>query len=86
MDVFETCKQIYEAVRYFTYGIPVDGVIKNVPTAEYFDENYRFLSPQEFVELEGGVCWDYVEYERTCCENHGLKYHQYYIITDTPPN
>ena len=86
MDVFETCRQIYEAVRYFTYGIPVDGVIKNVPTAEYFDENYRFLSPQEFVELEGGVCWDYVEYERTCCENHGLKYHQYYIITDTPPN
>ena len=86
MDVFETCKRIYEAVRYFTYGIPVDGVIKSVPTAEYFDENYRFLSPQEFVDLEGGVCWDYVEYERTCCENHGLKYHQYYIITDTPPN
>ena len=86
MDIFEKCKRIYEAVRYFTYGIPVDGVIKNVPTAEYFDENYRFLSPQEFVDLEGGVCWDYVEYERTCCENHGLKYHQYYIITDTPPN
>ena len=86
MDVFETCKQIYEAVRYFTYGIPVDGKISNVPSAEYYEKNYRFLSPQEFVDLEGGVCWDYVEYERTCCENHGLKYHQYYIITDTPPN
>lgn len=85
MDLLQKCKQIYEAIRYFTYGIPVDGKIQDV-SGEEFAKNYRFLSPQEFVDLEGGVCWDYVEYERTCCENHGLKYHQYYIITDTPPN
>lgn len=86
MDLFSKCKELYEKIRYFEYGIPVDGVIKNVPSAEYFAKNYRFLKPEEFEKYKGGICWDYVEYERKFLEVNDIDFNQYYLITNTPPN
>jgi archaellum component FlaC len=86
MDLFSKCKALYEKIRYFEYGIPVDGVIKPVPSAEYFVKNYHFLKPEEFEKYKGGICWDYVEYERKCLEVNDIDFNQYYIITNTPPN
>jgi len=86
MDLFSKCKALYEKIRYFEYGIPVDGVIKPVPSAEYFVKNYHFLKPEEFEKYGGGICWDYVEYERKCLEVNDIDFNQYYIITNTPPN
>lgn len=86
MDLFSKCKELYEKIRYFEYGIPVDGVIKNVPSPEYFVKNYRFLKPEEFEKYKGGICWDYVEYERKFLEVNDIDFNQYYIITNTPPN
>lgn len=86
MDLFQKCKELYEKIRYFEYGIPVDGVIKPVPSPEYFAKNYHFLKPEEFEKYGGGVCWDYVEYERKCLEVNDIDFNQYYLITNTPPN
>ena len=86
MDLFSKCKALYEKIRYFEYGIPVDGVIKPVPSAEYFVKNYHFLKPEEFEKYKGGICWDYVEYERKFLEVNDIDFNQYYLITNTPPN
>lgn len=86
MDLFSKCKELYEKIRYFEYGIPVDGVIKNVPSAEYYVKNYHFLKPEEFEKYKGGICWDYVEYERKFLEVNDIDFNQYYLITNTPPN
>ena len=86
MDLFQKCKELYEKIRYFEYGIPVDGVIKPVPSPEYFAKNYHFLKPEEFEKYKGGICWDYVEYERKCLEVNDIDFNQYYLITNTPPN
>ena len=86
MDLFSKCKALYEKIRYFEYGIPVDGVIKPVPSAEYYVKNYHFLKPEEFEKYGGGICWDYVEYERKFLEVNDIDFNQYYIITNTPPN
>lgn len=86
MDLFQKCKELYEKIRYFEYGIPVDGAIKPVPSPEYFAKNYRFLKPEEFEKYEGGICWDYVEYERKFLEVNDIDFNQYYLITNTPPN
>ena len=86
MDLFAKCKELYEKIRYFEYGIPVDGTIKPVPSADYFVKNYHFLKPEEFEKYKGGICWDYVEYERKFLEINDIDFNQYYIITNTPPN
>lgn len=86
MDLFQKCKELYEKIRYFEYGIPVDGIIKGVPSAEYYVKNYHFLKPEEFEKYGGGICWDYVEYERKFLEVNDIDFNQYYLITNTPPN
>ena len=84
--VLSACKDLYKEWSKYDYGIPVDGRIQNIPSASYFDKNYRFLSPEEFKRVGGGVCWDYVEFGAKFLNERGIKYKQLYIITDTPPN
>ena len=85
-STMKACKELYEAWSKFDYGIPIDGKIKNVPSAEYFEKNYRFLSPEDFEKYGGGVCWDFVEWGAKFLRDRGIQFHQYYIQTDTPPN
>ena len=84
--VLSVCKDLYKEWSKYDYGIPVGGRIQNVPSASYFDKNYRFLSPEEFKRVGGGVCWDFVEFGAKFLNERGIKYKQLYIITDTPPN
>ena len=84
--VLSACKDLYKEWSKYDYGIPVDGRIQNIPSASYFDKNYRFLSPEEFKRVGGGVCWDYVEFGAKFLNERDIKYKQLYIITDTPPN
>lgn len=80
------CRDLYKEWSKYDYGIPVNGKIENVPSAEYFEKNYKFLSPSEFKRVGGGVCWDFVEFGSEFLEKRGVAYRQLYIITDTPPN
>ena len=85
-STMKACKELHEAWSKFDYGIPIDGKIKNVPSAEYFKKNYRFLSPEDFEKYGGGVCWDFVEWGAKFLRDRGIQFHQYYIQSDTPPN
>lgn len=85
-NAIEVCKELYDEWSNFEYGIPIDGVLTTVTSAKEFDENYRFLSPDDFEKYGGGVCWDFVEWGAKFLRNKGIKFHQYYIQTDTPPN
>lgn len=85
-STMKACEELHEAWSKFDYGIPIDGKIKNVPSAEYFEKNYRFLSPEDFEKYGGGVCWDFVEWGAKFLRDRGIQFHQYYIQTDTPPN
>lgn len=85
-STMKACEELHEAWSKFDYGIPIDGKIKNVPSAEYFEKNYRFLSPEDFEKYGGGVCWDFVEWGAKFLRDRGIQFHQYYIQTDTQPN
>ena len=85
-NTLEVCKELYDEWTNFEYGIPIDGDLTTVTSAKEFDENYRFLSPDDFEKYGGGVCWDFVEWGAKFLRNKGIKFHQYYIQTDTPPN
>ena len=85
-NTIEACKELYDKWTNFEYGIPIDGDLTTVTSAKEFDENYRFLSPDDFEKYGGGVCWDFVEWGAKFLRNKGIKFHQYYIQTDTPPN
>ena len=85
-NTLEVCKDLYDKWTNFEYGIPIDGELTTVTSAKEFDENYRFLSPDDFEKYGGGVCWDFVEWGAKFLRNKGIKFHQYYIQTDTPPN
>lgn len=88
MTIMESLKALHKEWAKFKYGIPVDGEIQN-GDAEWWDEHYHLLSPEEFVKYKGGVCWDFVEFGREFLIKQGVDpsiIHQIYIITDTPPN
>lgn len=80
------CKELYDRWSNFGYGIPINGNLVFVPSAEYFEKNYRFLSPDDFEKYGGGVCWDFVEWGAKFLRSKGIQFHQYYLQTDTPPN
>lgn len=82
----EACQELHKEWSKFGYGIPINGKLTNVSSAEEFCNNYRFLSPEDFEKYKGGVCWDFVEWGAKFLRRKGVAFHQYYIQTDTPPN
>ena len=84
--VLNACKELHKTWSKFKYGIPINGKISNIPTAHYYYQHYKFLSPHEFEKVGGGVCWDYVEYGSDFLRKKGIQVRTFYILTDTPPN
>lgn len=84
--VKEVAQELYAAWENFSYGIPKKGKIENVPSAEYYDKHYRFLTPEEFEKYGGGICWDYVEWGDQFLQDKDVKFRKFYIWTETPPN
>jgi ribosomal protein S18 acetylase RimI-like enzyme len=82
-DILNTCENLLDFLSQCSYGIPVDGKITEIETAEYFDKHYKLLSPKQFMHYMGGVCWDYVEFEAWYLAKNNLKFHKYYIATNT---
>lgn len=77
------CRDMIDDLKGFKYGIPVNGEIKNVSSSDYYDKNYKSLSPEEFEKYKGGICWDYVEWEEGYLKAYGYDCKKYYIFTDT---
>lgn len=82
-NVLSTCKNLLNFLSKCSYGIPINGKITEVETAEYFDKHYKLLSPKQFMHYMGGVCWDYVEFEAWYLTKNNINFHKYYIATNT---
>lgn len=83
--VFKACQQLHDKWSKFKYGIRVEDGSYNIPSAEYFNKHYRFLS-DGFVKYGIGVCWDYVSYGNEFLNKKHIEHSCYFILTDTPPN
>lgn len=84
--ILSICKQLLCMWSNCSYGIPIDGKIEDIPSPKYFDKHYKLLSPEQFMKYGGGVCWDYVEFGNEFLTNANIKFHKYYISTDTIDN
>lgn len=86
MNTLNICKELFDIWKNCRYGIPAKGKIKDVPSAKYFYKHYKLLSPEQFIEYNGGVCWDYVEFGDWLLSNNNVKFHKYYISMNTENN
>lgn len=67
-------------LNMYEYGIPIDGIITDISSMEYYDKNYKSLSPKEFDDLKGGICWDYVRYQDYYLSKYDITHSNYFII------
>ena len=67
-------------LNLYEYGLPINGVITDVTSAEYYDKNYKSLSPKEFDTYKGGICWDYVRYQDAYLTKKRVRHVNYFII------
>lgn len=67
-------------LNLYEYGLPVNGVITDVTSGEYYDKNYKSLSPKEFDTYKGGICWDYVRYQDAYLTKKRVRHVNYFII------
>ena len=67
-------------LNLYEYGLPINGVITDVTSADYYDKNYKSLSPKEFDTYKGGICWDYVRYQDAYLTKKRVRHVNYFII------
>lgn len=61
------------------YGIGYKGKLITDPTNADYNEKWHCLSPEEFLEYHGGVCYDYVEWEADYLKKHDIKFKKFHI-------
>lgn len=72
-----------DLLNTFDYGL-IDNkkhkLITDFPDNKFINL-YRTISPKDFEKYKGGVCWDYVEYERYYFNKYfkDIKFKTYYI-------
>ena len=66
-------------LNLFEYGIPLNGIIQNVTSPDYYAKYFRYLTPEEFKRANGGICWDYVAYQTEFLSKNGYDYTNYFI-------
>lgn len=80
--VLNTLLEMNRELNMYEYGIPKNGIIQDIPSEEYYYENWRYLSPKEFSKVKGGTCWDYVAYQTEYLASKGITARNFYIIDD----
>lgn len=75
----QTILDMNKRLNQFEYGIPVNGNIKTIPGGTEYAKYYKYLPPKDFEKYNGGVCWDYVEYQRHYLDKKGIKVTTYFI-------
>lgn len=83
-NVLSICKELTDFWNKCSYGILRNGKLTNVPTAEYFDEYFRLMSPEQFKQYKGGICYDFVEFGDWFLSQHNIPFEKYYMYTNIP--
>lgn len=81
-DIQTILLEMNRELNMYEYGIPKNGIIQDIPSEEYYYNNWRYLSPKEFSKVKGGTCWDYVAYQTEYLASKGIGVRNFYIIDD----
>ena len=77
---------LQQQLHEYNYGVPKNGRIQGMKSAQEWDMYYRYLSPKEFEKYYGGACWDYVAYQSEKLTKEKIKFHNYYLEFLDDPN
>ena len=78
IDQINTPKELNKFLNKFDYGFIING--KKVDAKNGND--YRSLSPSDFIKYRCGVCWDYCAYENYWFKNHKYETKLYFMCTN----
>lgn len=83
-NVIEVCQKIHNFLSDCEYGIKVNGKLLTPSTDKDWEQHYRFLSYDEFVEDKTGICWDFTNYTRHVLLKNHIPFKQYFMMCDVP--
>lgn len=55
--------QMHVKLNTFGHGVPGSNGELYEPSGNGWSRVYRYLSPEEFLQYKGGVCWDYAQFQ-----------------------
>lgn len=75
---------LHHKLNKFGYGVVKDGRLADIKDGPTFANLYRTMSCKEFVQYQGGICWDYARFQHHYLKHLGLPAENYYLeINDT---
>lgn len=83
-NVIEVCQKIHNFLSDCEYGIKANGKLLTPSADKDWEQHYRFLSYDEFVEDKTGICWDFTNYTRHVLLKNHIPFKQYFMMCDVP--
>jgi ribosomal protein S18 acetylase RimI-like enzyme len=79
----EVCNDIVAELKDYKYGFVKDGKLITDASDDAYGKYYKFMTLDEFEKYQGGICYDYVEWEESYLKDHGKSYKKYYLYADS---
>ena len=70
---------LHHRLNKFGYGVVKDGHLVDIKDGPTFANLYRTMSCKEFIQYQGGICWDYARFQHHYLRHLGLPAENYYI-------
>lgn len=70
---------LHHKLNKFGYGVVKDGRLADIKDGPTFANLYRTMSCKEFVQYQGGICWDYARFQQHYLKHLGLPAENYYL-------
>lgn len=70
---------LHHKLNKFGYGVVKDGHLADIKDGPTFANLYRTMSCKEFVQYQGGICWDYARFQHHYLKHLGLPAENYYL-------
>lgn len=70
---------LHHKLNKFGYGVVKDGRLADIKDGPTFANLYRTMSCKEFVQYQGGICWDYARFQHHYLKHLGLPAENYYL-------
>lgn len=70
---------LHHNLNKFGYGVVKDDHLADIKDGPTFANLYRTMSCKEFVQYQGGICWDYARFQHHYLKHLGLPAENYYL-------
>lgn len=71
--------RFHKILNTFQYGVEENGEIIDYADGREFAKHYHYLSPEEFLHVKGGVCWDFAQAQYVTMKKFGMNVINIYI-------